>query len=152
MALVLADRVKETTTTTGTGTVTLLGASTGFQSFAAVGDANTTYYTIAAQTGTEWEVGIGTYATSGTTLARTVVLSSSNSGSAVDFSAGTKDVFVTYPSERAVIGGEGYVENSATVAVSSTITAGNNAMSAGPVTINSGITVTVPSGSRWVVV
>jgi hypothetical protein len=152
MALVLADRVKETTTTTGTGTVTLLGASTGFQSFAAVGDANTTYYTIAAQTGTEWEVGIGTYATSGTTLARTVVLSSSNSGSAVNFSAGTKDVFVTYPSERAVIGGEGYVENAATVAVSSTITAGNNAMSAGPVTINSGITVTVPSGSRWVVV
>jgi hypothetical protein len=152
MALVLADRVKETTTTTGTGTVTLLGASTGFQSFAAVGDANTTYYAIVAQTGTEWEVGIGTYATSGTTLARTVVLSSSNSGSAVNFSAGTKDVFVTYPSERAVIGGEGYVENSATVAVSSTITAGNNAMSAGPVTINSGITVTVPSGSRWVVV
>ena len=152
MALVLADRVKETTTTTGTGTVTLLGASTGFQSFAAVGDANTTYYTIAAQTGTEWEVGIGTYATSGTTLARTVVLSSSNSGSAVNFSAGTKDVFVTYPSERAVIGGEGYVENSATVAVSSTITAGNNAMSSGPVTLGSGITITVPSGSRWVVV
>jgi hypothetical protein len=152
MALVLADRVKETTTTTGTGTVTLLGASTGFQSFAAVGDANTTYYTIAGQTTSEWEVGIGTYASSGTTLARTVVLSSSNSGSAVNFSAGTKDVFVTYPSERAVIGGQGYVENSATVAVSSTITAGNNAMSAGPVTINSSITVTVPSGSRWVVV
>ena len=152
MALVLADRVKETTTTTGTGTVTLLGASTGFQSFAAVGDANTTYYAIVAQTGTEWEVGIGTYASSGTTLARTVVLSSSNSGSAVNFSAGTKDVFVTYPSERAVIGGEGYVENAATVAVSSTITAGNNAMSAGPVTVNSGITVTVPTGSRWVVV
>ena len=152
MALVLADRVKETTTTTGTGTVTLLGASTGFQSFAAVGDANTTYYTIAGQTTSEWEVGIGTYASSGTTLARTVVLSSSNSGSAVNFSAGTKDVFVTYPSERAVIGGQGYVENSATVAVSSTITAGNNAMSAGPVTINSGITVTVPGGSRWVVV
>ena len=152
MALVLADRVKETTTTTGTGTVTLLGASTGFQSFAAVGDANTTYYTIAGQTTSEWEVGIGTYTASGTTLARTVVLSSSNSGSAVNFSAGTKDVFVTYPSERAVIGGQGYVENSATVAVSSTITAGNNAMSAGPVTINSSITVTVPSGSRWVVV
>ena len=152
MALVHAYRVKETTTTTGTGTVTLLGASTGFQSFAAVGDANTTYYTIAGQTTSEWEVGIGTYASSGTTLARTVVLSSSNSGSAVNFSAGTKDVFVTYPSERAVIGGQGYVENSATVAVSSTITAGNNAMSAGPVTINSSITVTVPSGSRWVVV
>ena len=102
MALVLADRVKETTSTTGTGTVTLLGASTGFQSFAAVGDANTTYYTIAGQTTAEWEVGIGTYTASGTTLSRTTVLSSSNSGSLVNFSAGTKDVFVTYPSSRSV--------------------------------------------------
>jgi len=151
MALVLADRVKETTTTTGTGTVTLLGASTGFQSFAVIGDGNTTYYTIAGQTTSEWEVGIGTYTSSGTTLARTTVLSSSNGGSAVNFSAGTKDVFVTYPSERAVIGGEGYVENAATVAISSTITTGNNAMSAGPVTINSGITVTVPAGSVWTI-
>ena len=97
MAFVLADRVKETTTTTGTGTVTLLGASTGYQSFSAIGNGNTTYYTIAAQTGTEWEVGIGTYTSSGTTLARTTVISSSNSGSLVTFSAGTKDVFVTYP-------------------------------------------------------
>lgn len=102
MALVLADRVKETTTTTGTGTVTLLGAATGFQSFAVVGDANTTFYTIASQTGNEWEVGIGTYATTGTTLARTTVLSSSNSNAAVNFSAGTKDVFVTYPAGYAV--------------------------------------------------
>jgi hypothetical protein len=102
MALVLADRVKETTTTTGTGTVTLLGASTGFQSFSAVGNGNTTYYCIAGQTTNEWEVGIGTYTSSGTTLARTTVLASSNSGSAVTFSAGTKDVFVTYPSSRSV--------------------------------------------------
>jgi hypothetical protein len=102
MALVLADRVKETTTTTGTGTVTLLGASTGFQSFSAIGNGNTTYYTIAGQTGSEWEVGIGTYTSSGTTLARTTVLSSSNSGSLVNFSAGTKDVFVTYPAEKSV--------------------------------------------------
>jgi hypothetical protein len=101
MALVLADRVKETTTTTGTGTVTLLGASTGYQSFAVVGNANTTYYTIAGQTGSEWEVGIGTYTSSGTTLARTTVLASSNSGSLVTFSAGTKDVFITYPAEIA---------------------------------------------------
>ena len=102
MALVLADRVKETTTTTGTGTVTLLGAATGFQSFAVVGNANTTFYAIVGQTGTEWEVGIGTYTTSGTTLARTTVLSSSNSNSAVNFSAGTKDVFVTYPASYSV--------------------------------------------------
>jgi len=104
MALVIANRVKETTTTAGTGAVTLLGASTGFQSFAAIGNANTTYYTIASQTGNEWEVGIGTYSTSGTTLARTTVLSNSSGTqpSALSFAAGTKDVFVTYPSEYAV--------------------------------------------------
>jgi hypothetical protein len=84
--------------------VTLLGASTGFQSFAVIGDANTTFYTIASQTGNEWEVGIGTYSTSGTTLARTTVLSNSSATqpSALNFSAGTKDVFVTYPSEYSV--------------------------------------------------
>ena len=152
MALVLADRVKETTTTTGTGTVTLLGASTGYQSFAVVGDGNTTYYTIAGQTTSEWEVGIGTYTLSGTTLARTTVLASSNSGSLVSFSAGTKDVFVTYPAGRSVSGGEGYTENDATIDVSSTINTGRNAISAGPVTLASGITVTVPSGSVWTVV
>jgi hypothetical protein len=104
MALVIANRVKETTTTAGTGTVTLLGASTGFQSFAVIGDANTTYYSIVGQTGNEWEVGIGTYTSSGTTLARTTVLanSSATQPSALSFSAGTKDVFVTYPSEYAV--------------------------------------------------
>ena len=104
MALVIANRVKETTTTAGTGTVTLLGASTGFQSFAVIGNANTTYYTIASQAGNEWEVGIGTYTSSGTTLARTTVLanSSATQPSALNFSAGTKDVFVTYPSEYAV--------------------------------------------------
>ena len=152
MALVVKDRVKVTTTTTGTGTLTLGAAATGFQSFSVIGDANTTYYTITDTITGDWEVGIGTYTASGTTLSRDTVLSSSNSGSLVSFSAGSKDVFVVYPAERAVIGGEGYVENSATVAVSSTINTGNNAMSAGPVTINSGITVTVPSGSRWVVV
>ena len=152
MALVLADRVKETTTTTGTGTVTLLGASTGFQSFAVVGNANTTYYTIAGQTTSEWEVGIGTYTLAGTLLARTTVLASSNSGSLVTFSAGTKDVFVTYPAGRSVSGGEGYTENDATIDVSSTINTGRNAISAGPVTLASGITVTVPSGSVWTVV
>jgi hypothetical protein len=102
MALVLADRVQETTTTTGTGSVTLLGAVTGFQSFAVVGNGNTTFYTIADQGGANWEVGIGTYSTTGPTLARTTVLSSSNGGSLVTFTAGTKTVFVTYPSEQSV--------------------------------------------------
>lgn len=101
MALVLADRVKETTTTTGTGTVTLLGASVGYQSFSAVGNGNSTYYTIAGVGTSEWEVGIGTYTSSGTTLSRTTVLASSNSGSLVNFSSGTKDVFVDYPAGKA---------------------------------------------------
>jgi len=109
MALVLADRVQETTTTTGTGTVTLAGAVSGYQTFAAVGNGNSTYYTIAGQTGSEWEVGIGTYTSSGTTLSRTTVLSSSNSGSLVNFSAGTKNVFVTYPSSLAVPEGKAVV-------------------------------------------
>lgn len=103
MALVIKDRVKETTTSTGTGTITLAGAASGFQSFSAVGNGNTTYYTIASQSGSEWEVGIGTYTSTGTTLSRDTILESSNSGSAVNFSAGTKDVFVTYPAERASI-------------------------------------------------
>ena len=102
MAFVLADRVQETSTTTGTGTITLAGAVSGFQSFAAIGNGNTTYYTIADTTGTYWEVGIGTYTSSGTTLSRDTVLSSSNSGSLVNFPAGTKNVFVTLPAEAAL--------------------------------------------------
>lgn len=152
MALVLADRTRETTTTVGTGTVTLAGAVTGYQSFAAVGNGNTTYYTIAGQGTSEWEVGIGTYTSSGTTLSRDTVLASSNSGSLVSFSAGTKDVWVDYPAGRSVVGGDGYTENDATISVSSTINTGRNALSAGPVSISSGITVTIPSGSVWTVV
>ena len=152
MAFVLADRVKETTSTTGTGAVTLLGASVGFQSFSAIGNANTTYYTIAGQTGGEWEVGIGTYTSSGTSLSRDTVLASSNSGSLVNFSSGVKDVFCDYPAKRAVVGGQGYTENDATISVSSTINTGRNAISGGPVVIDSGVTVTVPSGSVWTVV
>ena len=152
MALVVKDRVKSSTTTTGTGTITLGAAAAGFQAFSVIGDGNTTYYTIVDTVNGTWEVGIGTYTSSGTTLSRDTVLESSNSGSLVNFAAGSKDVFVAYPAERAVIGGMGYIENSATISQSSTINAGNNAVSSGPVTINSGITVTVPSGSRWVVV
>jgi hypothetical protein len=104
MALILADRVKETSTTAGNGTFTLAGAAPGFQSFAVIGDGNTTYYCIAGQGTNEWEVGIGTYTSSGTTLARTTVLSNSSATepTALVFSAGTKDVFVTYPSEKSV--------------------------------------------------
>ena len=99
MALVIKDRVKETTTTTGTGTYTLAGAEVGFQSFSTIGNGNTTYYTVTD--GGDWEVGIGTYTASGTTLARTTILSSSNSGNAVSWSAGKKFVFVTQPSSKA---------------------------------------------------
>ena len=156
MAFVLADRVKETTTTTGTGTVTLLGASTGFQSFAAIGNTNTTYYTIAGQTGSEWEVGIGTYTSSGTTLARTTVIASSNAGALVNFSAGTKDVFVTYPAEftaNAIGGGIGAVQlNADTMTVSGTISTGQNGLTVGPLTINSGVVLTIASGQRHVVI
>jgi len=102
MALVVKDRVQEITATTGTGTITLAGAVLGYQTFATVGNGNTTYYTIVDLTAGDWEVGIGTYTASGTTLSRTTVLSSSNAGSLVSFAAGTKNVFVTYPSSRSV--------------------------------------------------
>ena len=97
MSLVLADRVRQTTTATGTGTIALDGTVEGFQTFAAIGNNNTTYYTIAG--GTQWEVGIGTYYAG--TLARTTLISSST-GSTIDFAAGVKDVFVTYPAEKSV--------------------------------------------------
>jgi hypothetical protein len=100
MALVVKDRVQETSTTTGTGTFTLAGAVSGFQSFSVIGNANTTYYAIVG--GTEWEVGIGTYTALGTVLSRDTILESSNGGTAVNFSAGTKNVFVTYPAEKGI--------------------------------------------------
>ena len=99
MALVTADRVRETTAVVGTGPATLLGAASGFQSFAVVGTGNTCYYCIADQIGTEWEVGLGTYNAFGPTLTRTTVMSSSNANAAVSFIAGTKDIFITYPAE-----------------------------------------------------
>ena len=102
MALVLADRVQDVTTTTGTGTVTLANTPpTGFQSFgAAIGNGNTTYYVITG--GSQWEVGIGTYTAVGTSLSRDTVLSSSTGTSLINFSAGEKTVFVTYPAEKSV--------------------------------------------------
>ena len=270
MALVLADRVLETCNAPGTSAVTLLGAVTGYQSFAsAIGNTNTCYYTIVDQNGANWEVGIGTVTSGGTnTLARTTILASSNSGSIVNFSTGSQNVFVTYPAEKSVyldaagtlnvnnltvtgnasftstgamllpkgttaqeptgvagylrfntdtsqfegyngsawasVGGaaisndtttstneyplfasstsgtaltiytsnakllykpstgefqssalvasNGIVVNNATIGTSYTIPTGSNAMSTGPVTVASGQTVTVPSGSRWVVI
>ena len=129
MALVLKDRVKVTSTTTGTGTLTLAGAATGYQSFAAIGNGNTTYYAITDPATGDWEVGLGTYTSSGTTLSRTTILSSSNAGSVVDLQAGTKEVFCVYPAEKAI-----YEEAS-----------GETLIDGGPITvIGSGVT-TVPS-------
>ena len=128
MALVVADRVQETTTTTGTGTYTLAGAKDGFQSFAAVGDGNTTYY--ACTDGTDYEVGIGTYTLSGTTLARTTIIESSNSDLAVSWGAGSKDIFVTSPADKTLLVGRNlYADNpSSPTAPSAT---GNNAVAIG---------------------
>jgi hypothetical protein len=164
MALVVKDRVNETSTTTGTGTFTLAGAVTGFQTFSAIGNGNTTYYAIVLQGGSEWEVGLGTYTSSGTTLSRTTVLSSSNSGSLVNFSAGTKNVFCNYPAGKAVYGDEtdtayeaqfaasnGLMMNNMTIGTTFSIPSGYSASSVGPVVVSSGVTITVPSGSRWVV-
>lgn len=164
MPLVVRDRVNETSTTTGTGTFTLAGAVTGFQSFSAIGNGNTTYYAIVLQGGSQWEVGIGTYTSSGTTLSRDTVLSSSNSGSLVNFSAGTKNVFCNYPAGKAVYGDEtdtayeaqfaasnGLMMNNMTIGTTFSIPSGYSASSVGPVVVSSGVTITVPSGSRWVV-
>lgn len=102
MALVLKDRVKEVTGVTSTGTATLLGAVVGFQSFnTAIPTGSTVYYCIAGQGTSQWEVGVGTF-TAPDQLSRDTVYSSSAAGALVNFSAGSKDVFVTYPSERAV--------------------------------------------------
>jgi len=163
MALVVKDRVQETSTTTGTGTFTLAGAVSGFQSFSAIGNANTTYYAIVG--GTEWEVGLGTYTSSGTTLSRDTILESSNGGTAVNFSAGTKNVFVTYPAEEAVYqdatgtayapqfaSSNGLNVNNGTIGTSYTFPTGYNSVEAGDVTLSGGVTVTVPSTSRWVIV
>jgi hypothetical protein len=164
MPLVVADRVKETSVTAGTGTLTLAGASAGFQSFAVIGNGNTTYYTIVDSVANTWEVGIGTYTASGTTLSRDTVLSnSSGTTSQINFAANSKDVFVTYPASKSVYedagqavyagGGTAAIYlNSNTVSVSTTVASGYNGMSAGTITLNNGITVTVANGSRWVVV
>jgi len=143
----LVDRCAETTTTTGTGTVTLLGAKTGYQSFAAVGNANTCYYTIAG--GSEWEVGIGTYTASGTTLSRDTILSSSNSNAAVSFSAGTKDVFVDAPATLVPVSQhivEGRLTLSTGVPITTTDVTGATSVLFTPY---QGNVVTLWNGSGW---
>jgi hypothetical protein len=102
MALVVFDRVKETSNTVNNGTLVLDGAQTGYQSFAVVGNGNQTYYTISEQQGSDWEVGIGTYYSANTSLSRDVILASSNGNAVVTLLSGQKDVFITYPSEKAV--------------------------------------------------
>ena len=104
MALVIKDRVKETTTTTGTGNIALGGAASNFVTFSSVlSDSDTTYYAIIDSNNTAFEVGLGTYTSSGNTLARTTVLASSNSGSAVNLQAGTKSIFCAFPADKAVV-------------------------------------------------
>ena len=153
MAFLLADRVRETSTTSGTGTITLGGAVTGYQSFSAIGNGNSTYYTIAGSSG--WEVGIGTYTSAGTTLSRDTVLSSSNSGSKVSFGSESKDVFVSQPAEvtATTVGGGNYTGpihlNGTTAYQSGTINSGSNGLSLGPITISAAVSITVGSGSIW---
>jgi len=104
VALVIADRVRETTTTTGTGTITLAGAVTNFETFTAnLSNSDTTYYSIVDNTNGDFEVGLGTFTASGTTLARTTIIASSNSNSAVNFGSGTKDVFITIPASKMIV-------------------------------------------------
>jgi hypothetical protein len=163
MALVLADRVQQTGTANTTVSFTLSGSVTGFQSFTVIGNTNTTYYSATDASG-NYEVGLGTYSTTGPTLTRTTIYASSNSGLAVTF-VGTVNVFVTYPSGRSVnqdtlntayapqIGASnGLLINNQTVAASYSIPSGYSATSAGPITLGSGVSVTVPSGGRWVVI
>ena len=163
MAFAVDDRVKETSTTTGTGTLTLAGAETGFQAFSEIGNANTTTYVIEHTTADEWEVGRGTYTAAGTLLSRDTVISSSNADSLVNFSAGTKNVFVDLPSSLAfyrdcVFPLTGLLERSTTAGItaSTTQTQGQGALTADvnevSVVDNTNDTVTLPTAAAGRVV
>jgi len=138
MALVHKNRVKATTTTSGTGTYTLGGAATGFQAFSAIGDGNTCYY--CATDGTDWEVGIGTYTAAGTTLARTTILASSNAGSAVNWSGASKDIFVTIPAER-------FVENTRNLTAAGLVTGGGDLSADRTFTVTAAVQADLESAS-----
>ena len=145
MALVINDRVKETSTTTGTGTFNLAGAETGYESFVSgVGTGNTTYYAIELNAANEWEVGIGTV-TSGSpdTLSRDTIISSSNSDAAVTFSSGTKNVFCTLPAKKTISpvmdATTFVVTHASTITEDQTLDSG---VLAGPVTITGTQTIT----------
>jgi hypothetical protein len=145
MALVINDRVKETSTTTGTGTINLAGAETGYESFVAgIGTGNTTYYAIELNSAGEWEVGIGTVTDAAPdTLSRDTIITSSNSDSAVNFSAGTKNVFCTLPAKRTVspvMTATGFVvTHASTLNEDQTLDSG---VLAGPVTVTGTQTIT----------
>jgi hypothetical protein len=146
MALVLKDRVLETASSPGTGTVVLLGATTGYQTFAnGVGNGNTTYYTIATVGGSEWEVGIGQYVSANNSVLRQTVISSSNGGSLANFNSGSQSVFVTYPAEQSI-----YLDASGNVSALGNITLGTwNANTIG--VAYGGTGVTASSGANSVV-
>ena len=141
MALVFADRVKETSTSVGTGAFTLNGAVLGYQSFSAIGNGNNTYYAIYEVVSGDWEVGVGTYTASGTSLSRDTILASSNANLIVTFGAGTKEVFVTYPAERSV-----YRDAANTYTVQQAFNAlTTNTAGIGTATITAGTVATTPT-------
>ena len=132
MAIVVKDRVQETSTTTGTADFVLGGAIAGFQSFAAIGNTNTTYYTAVDPNTGDWEVGVGTYSTTGPTLTRTTILESSASGAKIVFGAGAKNIFCTYPAEKAIyeeVGGNVLIDGGPITVVGQGVT-GYNTFSA----------------------
>jgi len=145
MAFVLNDRVKQTSTSTGTGTINLTGTETGFETFVTgIGDTNSTFYAIANDGTSEFEVGIGTVTDAATdTLSRTTVISSSNSDNLVNFTAGTKTVFCTYPAKRApsaAMTATTYITtHNSTISDTQTIDSG---VLAGPVSVSGNVTVT----------
>lgn len=161
MARIVADRVLETTTSTGTSTLTLLGAVTGFVPFSSkCANLDTFTYYIEAISGStpsgDWETGIGSWGT-GNILTRTTVIASSNSNTLVNFTAGTKRVGIGLIANGpyGATGGAGnavFFENDQTVTSDYTLTEGKNAMTAGPIVINTGVTVTIPTGATWSVV